>query len=133
MPISAEDYVAIDDLLGRYCWLVDAGDEEGWAALWEDQGVFTGIAPEPIVGREALKAVPRDVRSIADGKMRHFVGNLHCDYADDGKAVVIARYYNFVTSWMQGGALVCLASSTVTLGRTATGWLIRRNDTVTLA
>ena len=133
MTISTEDYVAINDLLGRYCWLVDAGDEEGWAALWEDQGVFTGIAAEPIVGREALKVVPRDVRKIAGDKMRHLIGNLHCDYADDSEAVVIARFYNFVSTWMQGGAFACLANCTATLARTGAGWLIRRNDAVVLA
>lgn len=133
MAISTDDHVAISDLLGRYCWLVDAGDEDAWAALWEEDAVFTGISPEPLVGRDALKQVPRDVKAMSDGKMRHLIGNLHCDYADASRNEVVARYYNFVTMWVQGGAPVCLAKSSLLLVRTGEGWLIRRHDTASLS
>ena len=130
MPVTTDDYVSISDLLGRYCWRVDEGDEEGWAALWTEDGVFTGVTPEPVVGREALKAIPRDAYAGASGKLRHLVGNLHCDYQEGGTDVVIARYYNLVTNWLQGGGFTCLALSTVRLVRTGEGWLISRNDSV---
>ena len=47
MAISTDDYVAIQDLLGNYCWLVDEGDESGWTALWTEDGTFIGFGPQP--------------------------------------------------------------------------------------
>jgi hypothetical protein len=120
MPVSTDDYVAISDHLGRYCFAVDGGDEDG---------VFTGIRPEAIVGREALKDVPRDEWKQAGGKMRHLIGNLHCDYQGD-QNTVLAQYYNFVSSYMDGGRFTCMAICKVLLVRAGKGWLIKRNDTV---
>jgi hypothetical protein len=132
MPVTTDDYVSISDFLGRYCWAVDEGDEEGWAALWTQDGVFAGVMPEPVVGREALKGVPRMAFAGGGGKMRHLVGSLHCDYAGEERGTVIGRYYNFVTNWLNGGAMNCFAISTVTLLRSGDSWLIERNDTVNL-
>lgn len=131
MPVSTDDYVSISDFLGRYCWRVDEGDEEGWAALWTEDGVFAGVLPEPVVGREALKAIPRNAFAGSGGKLRHHVGSLNCDYADTSRDVVVARYYNLVTNWMQGGAFTCYASSVVRLLRTGESWLIERSDSTT--
>lgn len=131
MPISTDDYVAISDHLARYCWAVDEGDEDGWVGLWAEDGVFTGVTPEPVVGREALRQVVRMSQASGPGKTRHMVANLACDY-QDGKDVVLARYYNFVTNWADGGRLQVMALSKVVLQRggpsESGGWLIRRND-----
>ncbi len=135
MPVSTDDYVSVSDFFGRYCWRVDEGDEEGWAALWAEDGVFAGVMPEPVVGREALKMIPRGAFAGSGGKLRHHVGSLNCDYegAGDGdnRDVVIARYYNLVTNWMQGGAFTCFATSTARLLRNGDSWLIARSDSVT--
>jgi 3-phenylpropionate/cinnamic acid dioxygenase small subunit len=127
MPVSTEDYVAISDHMGRYCWAVDDGDEEGWVALWTEDGVFTGVSPEPIVGRDALMLVPRDEKQQANGRMRHLIGNLHCDY-QGGRDTVRARYYNLVTNFVDGGRFTCMAICEVVLVRSGQGWLIKRND-----
>jgi ketosteroid isomerase-like protein len=132
MPVSTDDYVSISDFLGRYCWLVDAGDEEGWAALWSEDGVFAGVMPEPVVGREALKGIPRGAYASSGGKLRHHVGSLNCDYEAGSKDVAIARYYNLVTNWVNGGAFTCNAASTVRLLRHGDSWLITRSDSVNL-
>jgi hypothetical protein len=129
MPIAPEDFIAISDHMGRYCWKVDEGDEDGWAALWTEDGVFTGVFPEPVVGREALKGVPRQEKQTADGRMRHMIANLHCDYQGD-RDTVLARYYNLVTTWIDGGRFACMATSQVLLVRDGAGWLVKRNDTV---
>ncbi len=131
MPVSTDDYVSVSDFLGRYCWLVDEGDEEGWAALWAEDGVFAGVMPEPVVGREALKMIPRGAFASSGGKLRHLVGSLNCDYDGEGRDVIIGRYYNLVTNWMQGGAFTCLAASTVRLRRNGDSWLIGRSDSTT--
>lgn len=127
MTVEPADLVAIADHMGRYCWAVDEGDEEGWAALWTEDGVFTGVSPEPLVGREALKSVPRFESQLSDGKMRHLIGNLVCDYQGD-RDHVLARYYNLVTNWADGGQFICMALSEVRLVRDGKGWLIQRND-----
>lgn len=141
MPISTEDYVAISDHLARYCWAVDEGDEEGWIALFTEDGVFTGVTPEPVVGREALRQVVRMGQASGPGMTRHMVANLACDYqsgadGQDGRDVVLARYYNFVTNWAQGARIQVLAMSRVLLERAGAenggGWLIRRNDSTVL-
>lgn len=133
MPVSTDDYVAISDHLARYCWAVDEGDEEDWIGLWTEDGVFTGVTPEPVVGREALRMIVRMGQASGPRKTRHMVANLACDYqsgpdGQDGKDVVLARYYNFVTNWAQGGRLQVMAMSRVVLQRAGSGWLIRRND-----
>jgi len=131
MPVSTEDYVSISDFIGRYCWLVDAGDEEGWAALWTEDGHFEGATLEPCIGREALKSVPRGVQQ-AEGRMRHMPGALHCDYAEGTRDTVIARYYNLVTNWPGGGQFLCMAVCTATLQRHGDAWLLRRNMVLNL-
>lgn len=127
MPISTEDYAAISDHLGRYCFAVDSGDEEGWVSLFTDDGVVTGITPEPVVGREALKDVPRQQWTYAGGKMRHLFGNLNCEYQGD-EDTVVANYYNSVSSYMDGGRLTLMAICKMLLIRSGKGWLIKRND-----
>jgi len=132
MPVSTDDYVSISDFLGRYCWLVDSGDGDAWSALWTEDAVFAGITPEPIVGREALKAVPRGAFAALNGTARHHFTSLWCEYEGESRNVVIARYYNLVTNWVKGGAFSGTADSTVRLVRDGDSWLLSRSDTVML-
>ncbi len=53
MPVSTADHIAISDHLARYCWAVDEGDEEGWIALWTEDGVFTRIGGWALVALAA--------------------------------------------------------------------------------
>jgi 3-phenylpropionate/cinnamic acid dioxygenase small subunit len=129
MPVSTDDYVAISDLLGRYCWAVDSGDEIGWSSLWTEDCVFAGAMPEPLMGREAMKMIPRSVSGGSGGKLRHLAGSLHCDYDGADSNVIIARYYNLVSNWSKGGALSCFGTTTLRLVRDGGGWLIARSDT----
>ena len=122
--ISTDDFVAISDHIGRYCWLVDRGDADAWAALWTQDCVFVGAGPEPLVGHDALRGV---VNTVVSTGMRHLFGNLSCDYLDD-KDTVKARYYNFITTWKGGGAFFSMVLSELTLVRDGQGWLISRND-----
>jgi hypothetical protein len=122
--VTAEDQVAIGDCLGRYCWHADEGDVQKWLALWTEDGVFALAGMPPMVGYEALKYVPV---SVAAGKMRHSYSNLHCDYGatDD---TIIARYYNLVTSWENGGAFKSMIIGELTCVRDGNAWKIKRND-----
>lgn len=132
MPVSTDDYVSVSDFLGRYCWLVDEGDADGWAALWTEDGHFEGATPVPLTGREALKAVPRGVQVDNGRRLRHMIGSLHCDYVDGDADTIIAKYYNLVTVWPGGGHLACMAVCKVTMHRHGNSWQISRNDVFSL-
>jgi hypothetical protein len=124
--VSTEDFVAISDLWGRFCWLVDEGQVDEWGDMWAEDGVATGAGPNPLVGREALKSIPRAFAE-SGGKMRHMVGNLHCDYGET-ENIVIARFYNFGTNWVKGGSFGAIAICQATLVRDGHDWKIKRND-----
>ena len=113
--------------IARYCWTVDEGDEDGWIALWAEDGVFSGVTPEPVVGREALRGVVKMAQGLGPGMMRHSITNLYCDYLE-GKDRVLAKYYNQVTHWNQGARIALMALATVELERDGGGWLIARSD-----
>lgn len=125
--VSMEDHVAIADHLGRYCWHVDHGERAEWLALWTEDGEFIGATPEPLVGQVALGGIVDMAFDGAGGRrMRHLYGNLHCDYLE-GEDVVRARFYNVITTWIEGGKLGELVVCEMTLVRDGGGWLIRRN------
>lgn len=129
MPVSTDDYVAVLDHIGRYCWRVDAGDADGWADLWTDDGVFTGISPEPIVGREALRHVPLGVVGEHGDGCCHKACDLFCDYAGSTDTIH-AHFYNFVSVWEtdKPARPYVMARCRMTLVRRGGGWLISRND-----
>jgi hypothetical protein len=53
------DRIAIQELSARYNATVDQGDGDGHAALWTEDGAFEIVGgPPPIVGTDALRAVP---------------------------------------------------------------------------
>jgi hypothetical protein len=121
--VRSADFIAISDFIARYCWLVDHGEAEAWVGLWASDGVFIGAGPEPVVGREALKQV---VEHVVRSKMRHHYGNLYCEYLGD-EATVRARYYNQISQWADGGSLMSLVLTELTLVRNQDSWLIKLN------
>jgi 3-phenylpropionate/cinnamic acid dioxygenase small subunit len=132
MAVSTEDYVAIADHMARYCWAVDEGDEDGWAALWTEDGEFTGATPDPVKGREELKGVVKMSQRLGPGMMRHSITNLMCDYIDGDRDRVQANYYNQVSNWHAGARIALMALSKVQLVRQGQGWLIKRSDSKVL-
>jgi hypothetical protein len=127
--LTTDDWVTISDILGRYCWLVDEDSTgEEWASLWEPDGVFVGIKPEPVVGRAQLKNVPIDSIKDYKGGCRHVIGNLHAVYGDN-RDIVKARFYNYVSQWgevLSGNFVMAICEAT--LVRHGDSWLIRRNE-----
>lgn len=125
--VTTDDHVSISDHLGRYCWHVDHGERSEWLALWAEDGEFAGATPEPLRGHAALGGIVDMVFDGAEGRrMRHTVGNLHCDYLE-GEHLVRARFYNEIANWEAGGKLAELVICEMTLVRNGGGWLIQRN------
>jgi ketosteroid isomerase-like protein len=126
MSLTAEDTLELQNILGRYCVLIDKGDA-AWADLFTEDGVLAGIMPEPIVGREALRHVPGGAFEQTGGFFRHLVGSISIAPAGEGRATVSA--YNLVTDWRDGGKIVMLARYHITAVRTADGWRLQHVDT----
>ena len=127
--LSTDDWVAISDLMGEYCWRVDGGDGDGWAALFTEDGEFAGFTPEPLVGREQIRMIPINAyAAYGEGQMRHVVANLTCRYGAT-RDVVEAKLYNYVSVWggrPEAGNFV-MALCNTTFVRDGAGWLIKRN------
>lgn len=129
MAVSTEDHLAIADHMARYCWAVDEGDADGWVALWSEDAVCTGLGPQTLTGREQLRGIVASNMALGgNGKARHSVTNLVCDYAGGDRDTVEAKYYNMVTNWKDGGRFTCMALSRVRLVRDEAGWLIACSD-----
>jgi len=126
--VTIEDVLAVQDLLGRYCWYLDEGCGPEWAALFTADGIFEGTRPQPVCGTAALAQVPVQLKAHGQGKMRHQVSNLHI-VEGEHEDILIARFYNELSNWGAGGQPVMLALSTATLVRNAkdSPWLIQRN------
>lgn len=127
--ITLEDRAEITDLLARYCWHVDEGEAAEWADLWIEDGVFAGIAREPLRGREALMSVPVWALSVG---ARHKLQNVVMDYGStDDEMVVLA--YNFVTSWLGDAKFGTLALARYLFVRAGDTWKIKSNQVRLLA
>lgn len=128
MPVSTHDYIAVQDHMGRYCHAIDAGRTDDWVNHFTADGVFAGFTPEPLVGRQALRAISDNAFKDNDGTMCHVAANMYCDYGDD-KDTILASLYNFVTNWMagQGGRNFVMAKCKLVLVRSGDGWLIKSN------
>jgi hypothetical protein len=130
LAVSVEDYLAVQDMLGRYCWSIDSNRGEEWASLYTENGIFEGTRPEPVIGRAALVEVPGQLNAHFGGRMRHQVGNLVVDRGEDDNRLV-ARFYNQVSLWGDGGGkLMMMALSTAKLVRMGPSapWKIERNS-----
>jgi len=123
-PVKAEDFIAIQDLLARYCWLFDEGDADGYASLWSGEGELTGFG-EPIRGISALRRVVEGSYAESKGKLRHVLTNVAVNYGDDQDSAT-AKGYNVVTRWDGGGKLVFNVKETFELARTDAGWRLKR-------
>ena len=93
MPTLAEDRDAIRDLVARYSRYLDASRGEEYAALFTEDGTFDTQVGDPVVGRDALKAL---ATSSPAGSRHHFITNLVIDIDGDeatceASAAVIAK------------------------------------------
>jgi hypothetical protein len=127
--VAVADVLAVQDLLARYCWLIDEGRGEDWADLFTEDGVFEGTRPDPVIGRAALREVPEQNYGMFQGRMRHWYGNLSVEPGAEA-GTLVARFYNQITVWDDGGKPLMLAISTATLvpGAGDLPWRIRRNS-----
>jgi hypothetical protein len=125
--ITVEDWVDISNFFGRYQWLVDTGDEEGWSNLFTEDGAFIGLM-DGFYGREALKQIPSMARSIFNCRARHMPGSIWMEYGDSQDEVFL-HCYNLFSFWPEGQETQWpqLANSRLHLLRIDGGWMIKSN------
>lgn len=128
MPLSADDQLAIHQLLARYNFAIDFGDIDGWAATFTPDGVFecVGVAEgSPLGGRhagtEALKAYATTHYGLNQGRARHWNWNLLIDGDGDDATM---RCYLGAYSAGQGDSAALRATGVYddVLVRTPDGW-----------
>jgi hypothetical protein len=129
--VAGEDYSGINEFLARYFRYVDENKPDDWAGLWIEDGVFAMEGSNPLVGREALKAIPGLSFERSGGKMRHLYTNLSCEYGES-RDTVIADFYELVLNWQSGGALQGFANCKALVVRDASGWKMKRNEVTML-
>ena len=135
VQLTTDDFVSVQQFWARYCWLIDEGQSEDWAKLWMADGTFTGVAPEPLAGHEALTGFAKVVyESSGSGNIRHIAANLVCEYGDS-RDTVTARFYNYVTMWggQPGAGSYVMALCEAVLLRKDDGWTLQSNTVRSLA
>ncbi|MGQ7932491.1 nuclear transport factor 2 family protein [Paraburkholderia sediminicola] len=123
MALSIEDKFELQDIMGRYCHLMDDGDA-AWADLFTEDGILAGALPDPVIGRDALRKLPGQVMGRSDGFYRHLLGSVVIDDAGENAAMV--RVYNLVTDWREGGNLLRFSRASIDAVKTAEGWRLQR-------
>jgi len=130
-PVSPDDYSRILNLMGRYQYLVDAGDEDGWVDLFTEDGAFLGLGPEAdeqFRGHEGLKGIVRMNIANSGGKMRHNLCSFSAEYGNSSDEAH-ARYYMIGTVSPEGqGTQVAIQVDVQThLVRIGGEWKIKAN------
>ena len=96
--VSLEDRAEIEDLMARYCWALDTGDFEGYAACFAEDGWLRHWPQGQCVGREGLK---RATDSLWYDKPNHYLGRQHRHSAvllsdEGGGAVRIKAFWSIL-------------------------------------
>src|SRR6478609_5640022 len=90
---------AIENLLARYAELIDAGDVDGYAAMFARARIRTERNPDGYVGADGVRDMVRTFVTMYDGRpsTKHVVTNIHVEF--DGDAVARARSSFTVYQW----------------------------------
>jgi hypothetical protein len=74
MSLTEADRTEIQDLYGRYGLSIDAGDADGWADCFTEDGRMTVTgAPIDLEGREQLAEFVRNHHASEHGASRHHI------------------------------------------------------------
>lgn len=131
------DDAALRNLVARYAYRADAGDLDGFAALFTEDGSWTrentppagnggsGLPAETVVGAEALKAMIRaSIIERFQRKFRHQMTDILIEPGagpDEAKGLSRA----LISNWRDGpGQMAMCAAYTWAFRRTAAGWRI---------
>jgi len=117
--LTTQDYVDIQQLYARYNWAIDAGDIEGYVALYTPDGTFNTYS-----GAEGLRTF---MKSRAPGTRRHWNSNLVITPSPEGARGKV--YLVLVDVALKPPAVSLAARYDDILVKTAGGWRFTKRQT----
>jgi hypothetical protein len=128
-PLTALDYIEIQQLAIRYAYGLDTGAEDGhlYADVFTADGEFIGKTVPLTKGREALARVARSVRKGGPHYVRHFITNHLIEPSPDG---AIGKVYIAVIDVedQQPASIFIGGYYQDWYVRTPAGWRIKKRD-----
>jgi SnoaL-like domain len=116
-PLTAQDYVEIQQLYAKYNHAIDNGNAEEWADTFTPDGVFNGR----FTGREALMGFIKTWRErMNGGSRRHWNSNLMLTGSTD--SVAGAVYLMLLDVSTKPASVVSTGVYSDELAKTANGW-----------
>jgi hypothetical protein len=122
--LSLSERIAVDELIARYCHLVDHNDGEGWASLFTPEGSFEVVGIMRMQGTEQLRAVPGNVAAQGGARWRHQITNIATE-AGPRPDTARVQAYCLVTDWRESGKLFAFSDYDMHLCRPNGAWLIK--------
>jgi hypothetical protein len=117
--LTAQDYAEIQQLYGRYNWAIDAGDVEGYVALYTPDGSFNTFN-----GAEGLRTF---MKGRQGGTRRHWNSNLVITPSPEGASGKV--YLLLVDVGAKPPAISTAARYEDRLVKTAGGWRFKKRQT----
>ncbi len=88
--MTADDYFAVQNLVYRYCHLIDRADFAGIGTLFAHAAIHVPALPEPVRGAAAVEAMYRDFTRVypetGTPRTRHVTSNLIIEPLGAGRA-----------------------------------------------
>jgi hypothetical protein len=136
--VPVADELAMRNLLARYVHLADAGDLDGFAALFLADGTWrrenappaaqggSGLPAETVTGHDELKRmIDNSIVKRFDRKFRHQMTDVLIE-PGDGPDDVRGRCRALITDWRDGpGKIAMCGAYTFRFARTPHGWRFR--------
>lgn len=117
--LTAQDYVEIQQLYGRYNWAIDAGDTEAYVALYTPDGQFNTFS-----GADGLRTF---MKNRPAGTRRHWNSNLVITPSPEGATGQV--YLLLVDVAQKPPAISSAARYADVLVKTTNGWRFKKRQT----
>lgn len=117
--LSAQDYVDIQQLYARYNWTIDAGDVEGYVALYTPDGTFNTFT-----GADGLRTF---MKNRQGGTRRHWNSNLVVTPTPTGASGKV--YLLLVDVGQKPPVMSSAARYEDALVKTTSGWRFKKRQT----
>lgn len=137
-PVRVEDELSMRNLLARYVHLADAGDLDGFAGLFLEDGTWTrensppatqggsGLPAQTMTGHEEIRLmIENSIIKRFQKKFRHQMTDVLIE-PGEGPDDARGRCRALITDWREGAGKIAMCGSyTFRFARTPSGWRFR--------
>ena len=123
VKLDVVDRLDIQDLFGRYCFLIDENRGDEWAALFARDAVFDVPGLARLEGREQIRSMVDMVSAQSRGNWRHQLTNIVAEPGRDAGTAAV-RMSGLVTDWSDRGAVSTFSDYSATLRKFDGEWTI---------